>query len=288
VVAADLRDASALEARPLRACSWCELSIAAAARRDAKFCSKRCRQASHRFHRPSRRAGAAQPVARGLSRRFAYADPPYPGLARKYYAGHVDYAGEIDVSALIRRLCSFDGWALSTSAAALPLVLASCPAGVRIAAWVRGERPTASYAPLSSWEPVIYWGGRRYLSTGSARRLDSLIHFARPRLTDRRRVVGAKPAEFCAWLFKLLGATAGDELVDLFPGSGGVQRAWSAFQASCADPVATRSPNDGSRPGAGDGWPPGWRDGSARGLRDASAVATGDTSHEQAAAAGDA
>jgi hypothetical protein len=41
--------------------------------------------------------------------------------------------------------------------------------------------------------------------------------------------VGAKPATFCYWLFDLLGALPGDELVDLFPGSGGVARAWHYY-----------------------------------------------------------
>lgn len=57
-------------------------------------------------------------------RRIAYADPPYPGLARRYYRDHPDFRGEVDHAELIRRLCSYDGWALSTSAAALPAVSA--------------------------------------------------------------------------------------------------------------------------------------------------------------------
>jgi hypothetical protein len=42
------------------------------------------------------------------------------------------------------------------------------------------------------------------------------------------RVVGAKPAAVCAWIFALLGAAPGDTLDDLFPGSGAVGRAWAA------------------------------------------------------------
>ena len=77
------------------------------------------------------------------------------------YRDHPDYAGEVDHVALIRRLqLEYDGWALSTSAAALPAVLALCPPGVRVAAWHRGERPTPSRWPLNAWEPVIYSGGR--------------------------------------------------------------------------------------------------------------------------------
>ena len=40
---------------------------------------------------------------------------------------------------------------------------------------------------------------------------------------------GAKPAAVCRWIFELLGAAPGDTLDDLFPGSGAVGRAWTAF-----------------------------------------------------------
>jgi predicted nucleic acid-binding Zn ribbon protein len=214
--------------RPGRACAWCHGPIPDSARADARFCSQRCRQASHRFHR-----GARQRQALGRPMRFAYADPPYPGLSRRYYAGHPDFAGEVDHARLVEQLCDGfpDGWALSTSAAALRDVLALCPADTRVAAWVRGERPARSYRPLAAWEPVVYLGGRPYLSSIEDRRVDALTYTARPRLTDPDRVVGAKPAAFCWWLFDLLGALPGDDLVDLFPGSGGIGRAWRHLSA---------------------------------------------------------
>lgn len=220
----------------------------------------------------------------GHPRRLAYADPPYPGLSARYYSEHPDFAGEVDHAELVASLSAeFDAWALSTSAAALPAVLALCPPGVRVAAWFRGERPhKGAGAPLNAWEPVIYAGQIiRRTSTGDAsspgqldasalqarpvalagghdarhagatrrvgpsetrrradrddasssapRRVDALVHVARPRTTDPARVVGAKPAAFCRWVFELLGAQPGDELVDVFPGSGGVARAWEAF-----------------------------------------------------------
>jgi hypothetical protein len=187
----------------------------------------RCRQAAHRFG-----GGYALRPPAATALRFAYADPPYPGKAG-LYVDHPDYAGEVDHQALVEQLQRDfpDGWALSTSAAALPAVLASCDAGVRVAAWFRGERPTRSWRPLNAWEPVVYRGGRAVASPVDARRLDALVHVSRPRTTDPRRVIGAKPAAFCRWLFELLGAAAGDELVDLFPGSGGVARSWA--DASC-------------------------------------------------------
>ncbi|MFT4299308.1 MAG: hypothetical protein QM597_06720 [Aeromicrobium sp.] len=215
-----------------RVCAWCRDPMPVTLRADAVCCSVRCRQARHRFTRGVGRAGA---VADGQPLRLAYADPPYPGKSRRYYADHPDYAGEVEHQALIESLTQFDGWALSTSAAALPEVLASCPPGVRVGAWVRGERPARSAGPLNAWEPVIYCGGRAYPSRVDARRVDALVHFSRPRRSDPLRVVGAKPARFCRWIFDLLGAMPGDEFVDVFPGSGGVMRAWEVYASSSAD-----------------------------------------------------
>ncbi len=224
-----------------RRCAWCGGPIRAAARRDAKFCGQRCRQASHRF-------GAMCPPGRHDAshleevRRLAYADPPYPGLSARYYADHPDFAGEVDHLKLIRRLCSYDAWALSTSASSLPAVLELCPPRVRVAAWFRGERPTRSRLPLSSWEPVIYsTPARRDASPVDERRLDALVHIARPRTTDPARVVGAKPAAFAYWIFELLDATPRDEFHDLFPGSGGIARAWSVYASQAATSDASAS-----------------------------------------------
>ena len=46
----------------------------------------------------------------------------------------------------------------------------------------------------------------------------------------RRAFFGEKPERFCFWLFEVLGLRPGDELVDLFPGSGAVTRAWRRWQ----------------------------------------------------------
>jgi hypothetical protein len=223
-------------------------------RSDAVTCSKRCRQARHRFRTG---VGVAPAAVSGQPIRLAYADPPYPGLSRRYYEGHDDYAGEVDHAELIRQLSTYDGWALSTNEKSLQYVLGLCPPGVRIGAWFRGERPTRSGGPLNAWEPVIYSGGRRDASRRAGvprpvpgavvedlrdvsrapgddvsrgdRRLDVLTYRPGNRLTDPGRVVGTKPAVFARWVFDLLGAEPIDEFVDVFSGSGGVARAWEVF-----------------------------------------------------------
>jgi hypothetical protein len=256
------------------------------ARRDAVCCSVRCRQARHRFTRAAGRAvEGTSAVAGGRPRRLAYADPPYPGKAF-YYRDHPDYAGEVDHAELIRRLCRYDGWALSTSAAALPAVLALCPPGVRVAAWHRGERPTRAWQPLNAWEPVIYLPGRPLeasRATGGTRRVDSLVHGVTPMTTLPGRVVGAKPAAFCRWLFDLLAALPGDSLDDLFPGSGAVTRAWHAYTATPAPAASTGPAGDASGAACPDASGQAWADGSPGSARDVSTGPAPDASNPTAA-----
>lgn len=155
--------------------------------------------------------------------RLAYADPPYPGRAH-LYRDHPDYAGEVDHAALIARLREYDGWALSTSAAALGDLLPLC-GPVRILAWVK-------HTVTISWEPVIVSSARKPEGVRDWIQVepDSYQWRARP----DTYVIGQKPEAFCMWLFQWLGATPADTLDDLFPGSGNVGRAWDKW---CDSPM---------------------------------------------------
>lgn len=142
-----------------RVCGWCDGPIPAGARSDSKYCGTPCRQAAHRFGK-----GRALRPATGEPMRFGYADPPYVGKARLYLT-HADYAGEVDHASLLERMTDLfpDGWALSCSAESLQELLVLCPTSVRVAAWLRGERPSTHRRPLVTWEAVIYNGGRALL-----------------------------------------------------------------------------------------------------------------------------
>lgn len=173
--------------------------------------------------------------------RFAYADPPYPGQSWRLYGEHKDYAGEVDHRELVDRLMGKfpDGWALSTSASALHDVLPLCPVpepsrknkgrylqgtGTRVMVWIKPQAPWRPVGVQWGWEPVLVYGGRPRNPRDHLRDWVSCVQGS----TD---VPGAKPEAFCRWLFNVLGATADDELVDLFPGSGAVARAWESFTA---------------------------------------------------------
>lgn len=217
-----------------RLCAWCDRPIPAGARRDARCCGVVCRKRLFRFRRaiatgrvPA--AGGTRPrsteILTGRIARFAYADPPYPGKADYY-----PEAREVDHFELIAQLeREFpDGWALSTSAAALREILPMCPASTRVCAWRRRARPTRSRRPLSAWEPLLVHGGRQLATDRPQEIVDALDYRGRYNAFPGA-LVGMKPPEFATWMFQQLGAQAGDELVDLFPGSGAVTRAWELY-----------------------------------------------------------
>jgi hypothetical protein len=184
-------------------------------RRRQRYCGRACR---------------AQDLRAG-PRRFAYADPPYPGNSLRLYGDHPDYAGEVDHRELVERLVDEfpDGWALSTGASNLHHVLPLCPGDVRVMAWVK---PLLSMKPTASvqfgWEPVIVKGGRpRHPDDGLIR---DWVSVSPPRHKELAGgLIGMKPRAFCYWLFDVLNVQLGDELVDLFPGSGAVTEAWRAY-----------------------------------------------------------
>lgn len=201
----------------------------------------------------------------GTARRFAYADPPYPGQAKRHYGKNGDpYEGEVaevdhaDLIATLERDFP-DGWALSTSVPALPHVLALCPdaepskkrtwngrggvklgTGVRVCVWLRSAgSPFPPSRVMWTWEPVIvrmpHWRQRHRHDFVR----DTLVA-SQPHGFLGNKITGQKPEAFCFWVFDLLGMTRDDELVDVFPGSGAVGHAWEKWrnQATIFEEIA--------------------------------------------------
>ena len=158
-------------------------------------------------------------------RRFAYADPPYLGCAQRYYGDKHPEAARFDTleahAELVRDLERDypDGWALSCHVPSLARILSVCPEGVRVAAWVKpfsGVRPRVR--ARFGWEPVIY---RTSLAWDDGPQFtDWLMADGNRSRKGVELFPGKKPVEFAVWLCRVLGARPGDEVVDLFPGSG--------------------------------------------------------------------
>lgn len=162
-----------------------------------------------------------------MSLSVAYADPPYIGQARKHYADDPACA-EVDHARLIRRMTDeYDCWALSCSSPSLKEILAMCPDDVRVGAWVK---PFCSFKPnvnpAYAWEPVVLWHGRN-----GGRDVPTVRDWVSVNITLKKGLSGAKPPAFCFWLFEFMGLEPGDELHDLFPGTGVVTQCWDAWQA---------------------------------------------------------
>jgi hypothetical protein len=169
--------------------------------------------------------------------RIGYADPPYVGCAH-LYADHPDYAGEVDHAALIARLeAEFDGWVLHLSATgtSIATIAPHVPASARWMSWVK---PFAAFkrnvSVAYAWEPVIVKPARKPVVS---KRL-VMRDWVAEGITMKRGLTGAKPEAVCHWAFEMVGARPEDELHDLFPGTGAVERAWRTWQGKFALPQA--------------------------------------------------
>lgn len=153
--------------------------------------------------------------------KFAYADPPYLGCGSLYAKHHPEALVWDDPEThrqLIERLSDEfpDGWALSASVPSLSTLIPMLPGGHRICAWVK---PFAVFKPnvgvAYAWEPVIIRGGRR-----RTRQQRTVRDWFSCEITLRKGLVGAKPAPVVHWILDLLNVQRGDEVSDLFPGTG--------------------------------------------------------------------
>lgn len=162
--------------------------------------------------------------------RFAYADPPYIGQARKHYGPD---AKEVNHEVLIATLeDTYDAWALSLSSPSLEEILHICrrvlgPNQVRTCPWVK---PFASFKPgvnpAYAWEPIIVRGGRKM-----GRDVPTVRDWVSANIMLKKGLSGAKPPTVSFWLFEFAGLTPGDEFIDVFPGTGAVGTAWEEWRA---------------------------------------------------------
>lgn len=240
-------------------CAWCR-DREVASGRGSRFCSKRCRQAAFRQRSASSlQQKRREPVEPGT---FEYADPPYPGFAWMY-RDQPSFKGEVDHRKLVRRLCAdlwekkLLGFALSTSSKTLHMVLDlfTDEGGwlrypqLRIAGWFKPVNAGRSMrGAVARWEPIIVAGGRDmppgFRDWFEAPEDVEAVKANVARLGGGQCLTGRKPQRFCAFVFDLLGMVPGDTLIDTYPGTGIVTRAWAEVSACAA---ALPSPPAGER-----------------------------------------
>jgi hypothetical protein len=165
--------------------------------------------------------------------KLCYADPPYLGCCGLYDHDHGEGTSCWDDvathKALIDELVNVfpDGWALSASSVSLRALLPLCPDDVRVAAWVK---PFCAFKrgvrPCYAWEPVIFRGGRNpgagfpHPPPVKGSEQTTPKDFIAESITLKKGLTGAKPEKVCRWILDLLGYRDGDQIVDLYPGTG--------------------------------------------------------------------
>ena len=196
---------------------------------------------SRKANRQSVENGALQNSQR-LRMKVAYADPPYLGCGSRYVAYHPDALDWDDPARhqrLVTELCDGfpDGWAMSLSSPSLRVILPMCPDDCRVSPWFK---PFAVFKPnvgvAYAWEPVIWRGGRKITRQEPTVRdwIECDDPAIKANITLKRGLTGAKPRDFCRQLFAILNLQPGDELVDLFPGTGAVAAAWQEWVGGSA------------------------------------------------------
>lgn len=175
--------------------------------------------------------------------RLAIADPPYLGRANRWYGtgrGHARGLGRADEHpeastwddpdthrALASRLeADYDGWAIAATSDSLSVYLPVCPPGCRIMVWHKGNAIPSGSRIGNQWEPVIVRIPSSRLGRNGGHPLSDVLTTG---VSNRANFVGAKPSQWTHWVLDALGYTPGDELHDLFTGSGAVDRAASLY-----------------------------------------------------------
>ncbi len=164
----------------------------------------------------------------GRRLRIAYADPPYLGMCNLYGHEHMGGGCWNDIGThrqLIERLQGYDGWALSLHVPSLRDILPLVPTDARVLAYCKTMGAVIKgVSPQWMWEPVLMVPARKQRPNGRLTPRDWLATF--PGIGFK----GAKPEGFTTWLLDCLGAEPGDEIDDLFYGSGAVTNAIDAWR----------------------------------------------------------
>ena len=186
-----------------------------------------------------------------MSLRLAYADPPYLGCCGLYDHHHGDPYGCWDNADTHRQLIDWlvsefpDGWALSATSSSLRTLLPMCPPDVRVGSWCKTFSAfKKGVRPAYAWEPVIFWrgrnpnaghphappekGGKQNTPKDFFETWDQAGGILSP-ITLKKGLTGAKPEAVCSWVLDLLNVQPGDEVVDIFPGTGVMSRVAAAL-----------------------------------------------------------
>lgn len=181
--------------------------------------------------------------------KFAIADPPYLGRAKRWYGvggigkgygiGQADQHPEAEKwdkpeshKNLIKHLDqNYDGFAIALTNHSLDIYLSEIKIGTatlyRVMAWVKPMSAPSANRIRNAWEPVIIKTPeiRKGYTTKFARINDYLIESP-----PRNGFKGQKPKKWTYWVLDAMGVDKDDEIEDLFIGSGAVTQAINDYK----------------------------------------------------------
>ena len=180
--------------------------------------------------------------------KLAIADPPYLGRANRWYGdgcgdgygigradshpeakkwdnpqAHIDMVHELN--------SNYDSWAIAMTVHSLSTYLSAIDTdsrnGIRVMSWIKPAAVTSGSRVTNSWEPVIVKIAkeRRGWTTG--------VHIKDYLLAAPMRsgFIGAKPEAWTHWVLDAMGYVEGDEVTDIFSGSGAVTHALNSYRS---------------------------------------------------------
>jgi hypothetical protein len=172
--------------------------------------------------------------------RLCIADPPYLGRAVRWYGengcgdgygkGQADNHPEAylwDKPETHRQLVKdlekdYDGWAIAMSVHSLSTYLSEIETdsrnGIRVCVWHKLSSFPSGNRITNHWEPVLIKVPASRKGWSSGERMSDVMSCT----PARRGFVGSKPNEWTRWVLDLMGFQEGDEVTDLFYGSGNV------------------------------------------------------------------
>ena len=180
--------------------------------------------------------------------KLAIADPPYLGRANRWYGdgcgdgygigradSHPDAKKWDDPQAHVQLVHdlnnNFDSWAIAMTVHSLSTYLSVIDTdsrnGIRVMSWIKPAAVTSGSRVTNSWEPVIVKIAKERRGWNNGVHIKDYLSAA----PMRSGFIGAKPEAWTHWVLDAMGYTEGDELTDIFAGSGAVTHALNTYRS---------------------------------------------------------
>ena len=183
-----------------------------------------------------------------INLKLAIADPPYLGRANRWYGdgcgdgygiGRADSHPEArkwddpkSHTDLVHELnANYDSWAIAMTVHSLSTYLSVINTdsrnGIRVMSWIKPASVTSGSRVTNSWEPVIVKIAKERRGWTTGVHIKDYLSAA----PMRSGFIGAKPEAWTHWVLDAMGYVEGDQVTDIFSGSGAVTHALNSYRS---------------------------------------------------------